>query len=94
MKPPSAEGTGLIGPAVIRCDPAGAPETETRPEPPSPDAGNFVSTLSGHREQRTGSPDGIAVRNGRITPAEPSQRATLFSRGIHGQYLEQLRAKP
>ena len=94
MKPPDTKGTGLIGSAVIRNALAGAPETETRPEPPSPDAGNFVRTLSGRRGLLTGSPDGIAFRNSRIRPAELAERAALFSRGIHGQCLEQLRAEP
>ena len=94
MKLPVTGGADLIGPAVIRHALAGAPDTEGRPEPPSPDAGNFASTLSGRREQRTGSPDGIALRNGRITPADLAGRSTPFSRCIHGQCLEHLRAEP
>ena len=94
VKPPLKGGAGLIGSAIIRRALVGAPETETCPEPPCPDAGNFVRTLSGHRGLRVGGPDGNACRNGGITPVDLARRAALFSRCIHGQWLEQLRAKP
>ena len=94
VKPPVTGTADLIGSAVIRNAPAGAAGTETRPQLPSPDVGNFVSNLSGRQGLRTGSPGGIAFRNGRTRPADLAVRAALVSRCIHGQCLEQFRAEP